>query len=77
MRDFENDSEEKIVIPSVIDMAKKLKLEVVCEGVETIEQVKFLKGVGCDMMQGYYFSKPISLDKFSEMLASDLIMKMD
>lgn len=68
MRDFDTDSEEKIVIPSVIDMAKKLKLEVVCEGVETKEQVDFLKSVGCDMVQGYYYSKPISQSAFNEML---------
>jgi len=72
MRDFDTDSEEKIVIPSVIDMAKKLNLEVVCEGVETKEQVEFLKSVGCDMAQGYYYSKPISQDKFNKMIEDEL-----
>lgn len=71
MHDFGNDSEEKIVIPSVIDMAKKLNLEVVCEGVETKEQVDFLKSVGCDIAQGYYYSKPISQDNFNKMLEEE------
>ncbi len=71
MRDFETDSEEKIVIPSVIDMAKKLNLSVVCEGVETIEQVTFLKSIGCDFAQGYFYSKPVSQDKFNAMLEKE------
>ncbi|MBQ0027667.1 MAG: EAL domain-containing protein [Lachnospiraceae bacterium] len=66
--DFENDPEEKIIIPSVIDMAKKLNLKVVCEGVETIEQVAFLRDVGCDYAQGYFYSKPIPREQFDELL---------
>lgn len=68
LRDFETDSEEKIVIPSVIAMAKKLNLEVVCEGVETIEQVEFLRSIDCDFAQGYYYAKPIPQDEFNKML---------
>ena len=66
--DFENDPEEKIIIPSVIDMAKKLKLSVVCEGVETNEQVAFLRDVGCDYAQGYFYSRPIPQEQFDELL---------
>lgn len=66
--DFENDSDEKIIIPSVIDMAKKLNLRVVCEGVETKEQVGFLREVGCDYAQGYFYSKPITQEQFDELL---------
>ena len=69
MRDFETDSEEKIVIPSLIDMAKKLNLDVVCEGVETDKQVEFLREVGCDYVQGFYYSKPIPQEEFDEMLS--------
>ncbi len=66
--DFENDPDEKIIIPSVIDMAKKLNLAVVCEGVETKEQVSFLREVGCDFAQGYFYSKPITQEQFDELL---------
>jgi len=66
--DFDNDPDEKIIIPSVIDMAKKLNLSVVCEGVETGEQVEFLTEVGCDYAQGYYYSKPIPQEQFDELL---------
>ncbi len=68
LKDFETDSEEKIVIPSVIAMAKKLNLDVVCEGVETIEQVKFLKEINCDYAQGYYYSKPVPQEEFDRLL---------
>lgn len=68
LKDFENDPDEKIIIPSVIDMAKKLKLTVVCEGVETKEQVAFLRDVGCDYAQGYFYSKPIPQQQFDELL---------
>jgi EAL domain-containing protein (putative c-di-GMP-specific phosphodiesterase class I) len=66
--DFENDPDEKIIIPSVIDMAKKLNLAVVCEGVETKEQVSFLREVGCDFAQGYFYSKPITQEAFDELM---------
>lgn len=68
LNDFDNDPDEKIIIPSVIEMAKKLNLSVVCEGVETGEQVEFLTDVGCDYAQGYYYSKPIPQDQFNELL---------
>ena len=68
LKDFENDPDEKIIIPSVIDMAKKLNLSVVCEGVETKEQVAFLQDVGCDYAQGYFYSKPIPVEQFNELL---------
>ena len=66
--DFDTDSDEKLIIPSIIDMAKKLNLTVVCEGVETSEQVNFLREVGCDFAQGYFYSKPIPQDRFDELL---------
>ena len=68
LKDFETDPDEKIIIPSVIDMAKKLRLSVVCEGVETLEQVNFLRGIGCDFAQGYYYSKPIPRDDFDRLM---------
>ena len=71
LKDFEKDSDGKIIIPSIIEMAKKLKLEVVCEGVETKEQVEFLRDVDCDIVQGYYYSKPVPLDVFTEMLSDN------
>ncbi len=71
LKDFETDSDGKIIIPSIIDMAKKLNLSVVCEGVETKQQVEFLRQVDCDLVQGYYYSRPVPQNVFSQMLADD------
>ena len=47
-------------------MCKKLNIKTVAEGIETKEQVEFLKKIGCDIIQGYYFSKPITISEFEE-----------
>lgn len=61
-------SKDKIVLTSIIDMAKKLDIKVLCEGAEFKEQVDFLKNAGCDMIQGFYFSKPLPVEEFDTML---------
>jgi EAL domain-containing protein (putative c-di-GMP-specific phosphodiesterase class I) len=55
--------QDKIVVESVIKLIKDLKLKIVAEGIETKEQLDFLKNNQCDFGQGYYFSKPVSKDK--------------
>ena len=57
------------VISSVITLAKSLSLKTVSEGVETGEQVSFLKGLGCDMVQGYYYYKPMPSKDFERLIA--------
>ena len=71
LKDFETDDDGKIIIPSIIEMAKKLQLSVVCEGVETKQQVEFLRQVDCDLVQGYYYSRPVPQKVFSQMLEDD------
>lgn len=51
-----------------VAMIKDLDIHIVAEGVETLEQAKLLGGLGCDYLQGYYFSKPVPEDKFVNML---------
>ena len=58
----------KMVIESTLYMAKRLRLLTVAEGVETAEQLDFLRKNGCDIAQGYYFSKPVQAAEFSELL---------
>ena len=55
---------DKMIVNSVINLAHNLGLSVVAEGVENEEQVQFLKEAGCDMVQGYYYSKPVAADDF-------------
>ncbi len=64
----ELEGNDEIVIRSVIDMAKRMRITVLCEGVETEKQAKFLMDAGCDLAQGYYFSKPVMLEEFKSML---------
>ena len=58
----------KIVISHTIAMAKDLKLDVVAEGVETKEHVDFLKSSRCDIAQGFFFAKPMTLEDFNKLL---------
>ncbi|MDD4844157.1 MAG: EAL domain-containing protein [Anaerotignum sp.] len=56
------------VLNAVVRMATALKLPVLAEGVETREQADFLKSIGCLLMQGYFFSRPIKIEKYEELL---------
>lgn len=56
----------KQIIKSVIEMSKALSIETVAEGIETNEQLEFLEELGCDIGQGYYFSRPLEEEKFIE-----------
>ena len=55
----------KIIIEAIIEMAHKLGIKVVAEGIETKEQIDYLKRINCDMVQGYYFEKPIAIEEFA------------
>ncbi|MCI1966825.1 MAG: EAL domain-containing protein [Oscillospiraceae bacterium] len=59
----------KEVISAVVGLARQLHLQVVAEGVETKEQLEFLKQVGCTAVQGYYFSKPIPESQYAALLS--------
>ncbi|WP_337874181.1 GGDEF and EAL domain-containing protein [Exiguobacterium sp.] len=59
----ENDPTGNVIVESIVDLARGLNLKTVCEGIETIEQWHALRELGCDEMQGYYFSKPLPLEE--------------
>ena len=63
LNDYDNG---KIILTELMRMATALGLDTVCEGVETLEQVNFLREIGCSKMQGYYFAKPMSLEELFE-----------
>lgn len=67
--DYE-DEKGSSIIQCVLGLAKQLKLPVVAEGVETEEQYVYLKNSGCEVIQGYYFSKPLPQNEFLHKLAS-------
>ena len=60
------------VIMTVVDLAKRLKMHVISEGVETIDQVEFLDKINCDLIQGYFFAKPMPLSEFEALWFSEL-----
>ncbi len=64
LRKTEHQEKSKIILKMIISLAKALRLEVITEGVETKEQVDFLKDYGCDIFQGYHFAKPMPVREF-------------
>jgi len=54
-------------------LGQKLNLRVIAEGVETEEQLKFLKESNCDEMQGYHFSRPLRAQQCEELLARQIV----
>ncbi len=59
------------VVQGAVEMVKAIGARVVAEGVETQEQAEFLRSVGCDLAQGYYFSRPLPLEDFEKLLTKE------
>ncbi len=66
LRETDNQERSRKILKFIITMAKALNMDVITEGVETEKQLDFLSGIGCEMFQGFYFSKPIPVDKFED-----------
>ena len=66
--DLLTDPNDEAITRAVIAMGKSLDLKVVAEGVEDAQQAEFLRQQHCDQAQGYYYSPPVSAEKFEEML---------
>jgi len=65
-----DDSKNRKMVEIIMDIAKMLEVPVIAEGVEKEEQYKALKEMGCDMIQGFYFSKPLTAQEFTDFLRS-------
>lgn len=68
VKDVMTNTDSQIIVSNTIKLAKKLNISVLAEGVETKEQLEFLESNGCDLIQGYYFSKPLDVDNFQKFL---------
>ncbi len=68
IQDCLTDSNDRAIVRAIVSMAHSLELGIVAEGVETRQQLEFLKQIGCDSYQGYYYSHPISADQFNLLL---------
>lgn len=63
-----NEERGRKIIKNIVLMAKELNIEIIAEGVELKEQADFLKSIGCNKAQGYYYSKPIPVEDFEKLL---------
>jgi diguanylate cyclase (GGDEF)-like protein/PAS domain S-box-containing protein len=68
VRGVVDNQEDVAIVNATIALAKAFKLNVVAEGVETADQYRFMQEAGCDQVQGYYCSKPLSIEQFKEAL---------
>lgn len=59
------------IIGAIVQMARELDIPVLTEGVENVEQAKYLSSIGCHLMQGYCFSKPLPVDQFEDLLREE------
>jgi len=59
---------DKVLVSTIINMARNLDLRVIAEGVETSEEIEFLKAKECDEAQGFYFSPAVPADQFAKLL---------
>jgi diguanylate cyclase (GGDEF)-like protein/PAS domain S-box-containing protein len=66
IRDITTNANDAAIATAIINMAHSLRLRVIAEGVETREQLDFLRVYGCDEAQGYFFSKPLPVEELSE-----------
>src|SRR5690606_14389665 len=71
IRDVPLDRDDAAIVATIVHMAHSLKLDVVAEGVESEEQLEFLRQLGCDYVQGHLFGDPVDAATFAEMLVAE------
>ena len=72
IRNIESSETDMQLVRLILDIAKYLRLRVVAEGVETRGQLSLLKNAGCDLVQGFYFSRPLPPEEFEALIEKDL-----
>lgn len=69
IRNLPTNKEDQAIVATIINLAKNLNMKVIAEGVETKEALQILKEDNCDMIQGYYFSKPLPAKEVEQLIA--------
>lgn len=72
VRELMNSEKDAVIVKAIISLAHNLQKEVIAEGVETREQLEFLKNHQCDISQGYYFSRPLPVDEIEKIYLTQL-----
>ena len=76
VKDIPNHSNQAALASAIISVAHRLNLKVIAEGVETAEQLAFLRSQECDEIQGYLFSRPVPAEVFTELLKTGKCLPM-
>ncbi len=77
VRDVHKDPQDAAIANTIINMAHNLNLEVIAEGTETLDEVSFLSAAGCEVFQGYYFSRPMRPADMSELWSRERLNLLD
>ncbi|MBP5155155.1 MAG: EAL domain-containing protein, partial [Clostridia bacterium] len=72
VRNIEHNETDRKLVTLILDIAKYLNVPVVAEGVETEGQLRILKDAGCDIVQGYYFSRPLPAEEFEKLIEKEI-----
>jgi diguanylate cyclase (GGDEF)-like protein len=73
VNDITRDADDAAIVRAIVGLGHNLSLKIVAEGVETNEQLKFLRGAGCDLVQGYLMSRAMPADSFRELVRSSAV----
>ena len=77
LKGFDKNEKSKPLIEAVLNMANQIGMRTLCEGVETKEQKQFLKKIGCERLQGYLFSKPVSYEDLNKQIKDGKLIISD
>ncbi|MFV2061108.1 MAG: EAL domain-containing protein [Gammaproteobacteria bacterium] len=72
IKDLPHDPKDSAIVTAIAEMARGLSLEIIAEGIETLEQNNFVKKVGCDCMQGFYLQKPVAAAAISKFIKQNV-----
>lgn len=76
IQDVVNNNDSAAIVTATLAMARELHIKTIAEGVETKEQLTFLKDRGCQYIQGFYFSKPVNAAEFEKLLEQGIFAKL-
>jgi EAL domain-containing protein (putative c-di-GMP-specific phosphodiesterase class I) len=74
VRDIVSDADDRVIVEAIVNLAQSLRFGVIAEGVETAEQLEFLRALKCDEFQGYLFSKPLPSEQVTDLLTNHMRM---
>ncbi|MBE9528822.1 MAG: PAS domain S-box protein [Proteobacteria bacterium] len=77
VQDLNSNPDDNAIVMAVVQMAHSMDIEVLAEGVESEEQLVYLNSVGCDKLQGYFFSRPVPHDEIEALLEEASKVKLD